>query len=344
MRYNFLFIVILLFSLCACKKNRQENIYLFESYTPLEKISVVSDSIFLGRPGSLLVINDWLAVYDSHDGEMVTWIAPDMKTYKRNVAIGTGPGEFMPPLTIYSSDFGKKVRLMLRSTSTCYTFNWEDVMDECFKHPLSIVSLPKVPGKILPCTSGFVMNNVQDDNKMFSFLSSNGEELCRFGIYPGNIDNVKGDSQSRNMVTQTTMAYSEKHRVMVAAGYMSDMLSFYRMEDDTVSLVNEYFSIEANMKVVQVENGYRLMPTSDTKSTYLELYATESYLYALYWGSQYGKLPEKNYIQVFDWNGNFKKGFVVADVLTSIAVDEKKGIMYGISRVKDPVINIYKLP
>lgn len=314
-----------------------------DSYQLLEKTSVVTDSIFLGKPGSLALINDWLAVYDFHDGNMVTWITPDRKDSKRNVAVGVGPGEFFPPLTLYADSEKNHIRMMFRSMQKCYTFRWKDVLEGRFTDPISIDSLAKIPGKIIPCDSLFVANDMQEDGNLFSLLSAKRGLLCRFGVYPGDIDSKFKSPQSRNMITQSTLSYNKRNKTLVAAGCMSDMLSFYKVGNDTAKLFKEYFTIDADMDVKEKNNGISLVPNSSTISTYLNLYSTDSFFYALYWGSPYGKLPEKNYIQVFDWSGNFIKGYVISDILTSIAVDEKKGILYGISRVDEPTINIYQL-
>lgn len=342
MRYSIIVIFLLFFS-CTSSKREEKELYQFNNYQLLEKSSVITDSIFLGKPGSLVLINDWLAVYDFHDGKMVTWIAPDRKTYKRNVNIGAGPGEFMPPLTIYPTQTGEQVKFMFRSIQKCYQFDWEDVLGSNFTNPLSIDTLPVVAGRIIPCGQNFIINDTQEDGKMFSLFYIDEKAPYRFGIYPGTIDDKFQDPHSRNMITQSNMIYNEKHNIMVAAGYMSDMLSFYRIEKDSAILMKEYFSVEANVTINKNNNGYHLSPSANATSTYLSLYSTDSHLYALYWGSPYGKLPEQNYIQVFDWNGTFEKGYVIQDVLTAIAVDEDKKLLFGISRVAEPAINIYSL-
>lgn len=344
MNSNYIIFVLIILLTSSCTKSKiEEDLSDFSKYHLVEKKGALADSILLGRPGSITLINDWLAVCDIYDGNMVTWISPDMKTHKRNVSIGVGPGEFLPPISIYPKNNGSDVSLMLRSTSTCYTFSWEDIISECFTNPIRVDSLPKIAGKIIPCGAYYVLNDLQNDNKLFSMLSSNGQNICRFGEYPGTIEVNTDNQMARNMITQSMMAYNDNHRTMVAAGYMSDMLSFYRIEDDCPKLIKEYFSINADISVKENKNGIKLAPTDKSLSTYIELYATDSYLYALYWGTSYGKLPPQNYIRIFDWNGNFVKGLIINDILTSIAVDEKKNILYGISRVEETTINIYPL-
>ena len=66
-------------------------------------------------------------------------------------------------------------------------------------------------------------------------------------------------------------------------------------------------------------------------------------LFALYWGTKKGEKAEKSYVQVFDLDGCFIKGFVVPECLKTIAVNETGELLYGISFEDEISINVYNL-
>ena len=145
------------------------------------------------------------------------------------------------------------------------------------------------------------------------------------------------------MMTQCQMAANPEGSVVVAAGYMTDMLSFYKVDGAEVSLLKEYFSQDADVEIRKDETGISVIPTANTLQTYIHLCPTRSFLYALYWGTREGEPRERSYIQVFDWEGNFVKGYAVNDRLVSVAVDEEAETLYGLTTKEETPVLVYSL-
>lgn len=183
---------------------------------------------------------------------------------------------------------------------------------------------------------------MQDDMKLFSLLSPNGDVISRFGRYPGELDENM-DSRSLSFLTQCLVCADNSGERMVAAGYMSDMLSFYKKKGNEFVLYKEYFSKNADIDIQKDASGWHTKPNDNTLDTYLSLCFSKDKLFALYRGTKYGEKVKKSYIQVFDLDGCFVKGFVIPERLRSIAVNETGELLYGISFEDEISINVYNL-
>ena len=327
----------------SCDESNMNPIFEFENYDKIESDFVITsnDSIFLGRPYSLSLIKDNIVMYDFYDQKMLTWYSlADNKT-KHNVSMGNGPGEFIPPLYIFP--FGDdKVKLYERSNGAFYTYKWSDVYNDNLKNPISVDHLNLFGKNAVPCGQNYLLNNMQDDLNLFSLISPNGDVISRFGRFPGEL-NENMDSKSLHFLTQCLVGVDHSGGKIVAAGYMSDMLSFYKREGDEFVLYKEYFSKNADINIQKDASGWHTSPNENTLNTYLSLCFSKDKLFALYWGTKEGEKVEKSYIQVFDLDGCFIKGFVASGCLRTIAVNETGEFLYGISFEDEISISVYNL-
>ena len=338
-----LVVVFFMLLVTGCKESDINPVYDFKNYDEIESDFVITsnDSVFLGRPYSLSLLKGNIVMYDFYDNKMLTWYSlADNKT-KHNVSMGNGPGEFIPPLYIFPSG-DDEVKLYERSKGVFYTYKWSDVYNDNLKNPISVDRLNVVGSNAVPCGQNYLLNEMQDDMYLFSLLSPNGEIISRFGRYPGVL-NENMDSSSLQILTQCLVCADNSGERMVAAGYMSDMLSFYKREGDKFTLCKEYFSINADIDIQKDALGWHTSPNENTLNTYSSLYFSKDKLFALYLGTKDGEKAEKSYIQVFDLEGCFMKGFVVPECLKAIAVNETGDFLYGISFENEISISVYNL-
>lgn len=343
MKKKLFLITVLSIILSSCKQNDLKAIYDWENYQQIIGTPLNSDSIFLGRPGSLVYFNGWLGLYDFYDDKILTWINLQTKVSKHNTTFGNGPGEFTPPLYLYKSKDPEIIKIFERSKGIFHTYQWLDVLNGNFLTPLCRDSIGSPGNNIIPCGDNYAGNRMLDDKQMFFLVSPNKKMQIRFGSYPGSLRGID-DASVLDMITQCLVSANMEGTILVAAGYMSDMLSFYKIENSAVSLLKEYFSKDADVNVIKDANGISIIPTNNTLETYVQLYPTKSYLYALYWGTKENERVERSYIQVFDWKGNFIKGYYLKDRLNSIAIDENTEKLYGLSmKEENPCILVYPI-
>lgn len=341
-RNVFCFIVVLSVVLGACGRKDSDARDGWENYHEITGTPLTGDSLFLGRPGSIVCFDGHLGVYDFYDGKIFTWIDLEDKTSRHNTRLGNGPGEFIPPLYLYKDGKTENVRIFERSKGICYTYKLADALNGTLSSPLRRDSVGSPGNQVVPCGDYYVGNQMSDDKKMFYLLSSDRKTQLRFGFYPGDLKGTD-DADVLDMMTQCQMAANNEGDVVVAAGYMTDMLSFYKIENGEVSLLKEYFSKDADVDVQKDATGIHVVPTHNTLQTYIHLCPTRSFLYALYWGTKENERKELSHIQVFDWKGNFIKGYSVKKRLISIAVDETEDKLYGLTAEEESPILVYSL-
>ena len=338
----FLTVALLSVALSACRQGKTNALHEWENYQEMAGTPLGGDSLFLGHPGSIAYFDGQLGVYDFYDGNIFTWIDLQRGTSRHNTRFGEGPGEFLPPLYLYKDKNPENIKIFERSKGVCYTYRLADALNGTLASPLHKDSVGMPGNQVVPCGDRYAGNQMMDDGKMFYLWAPEQDTKIRFGVYPGNLKGT-ADASVLDMMTQCQMAANPEGSVVVAAGYMTDMLSFYKVDGAEVSLLKEYFSQDADVEIRKDETGISVIPTANTLQTYIHLCPTRSFLYALYWGTREGEPRERSYIQVFDWEGNFVKGYAVNDRLVSVAVDEEAETLYGLTTKEETPVLVYSL-
>ena len=117
------------------------------------------------------------------------------------------------------------------------------------------------------------------------------------------------------------------------------------MEGVRAVLLHEYFTYSADRDILENDNMISIRDNERTMLAYNDLCAGQKYLYALYEGMKMKQKerPKYTYLRVFDWKGNFVKGYKFNELLYDIAVDEESNTLYGLASGESDHICIYKL-
>lgn len=348
------FTYIILFSLillCSCGQSISENEARrddFSSYQELKRTyRTHEEDLFLGRPQSIFLIEDRLAIYDIYDENYILWLTKDFKALDRNFHKGTGPGEFSTALRLYPSEDGKLLTVCEYGRDVVKTYNMQDAINGRLTHPVRVDSVHVNGGVATPMGDKYVIPDVRGDMKMFSLQDRQGNEVLRFGDYPGKIDSPhQTDDLYLFMLIQNLVAVNPERNVVVGAGRLSDLLCFYQIgENGEATLLNQYHTYDPDVDIKRFENGISMDYNERSIAAYQSICATKSYLFASYRG-----YPVKNarnnlysYLQVFDWEGNFIKGYKLDAPLSEMAIDEENRTVYGLWGGAEPHIKTYKL-
>lgn len=335
-----LFVATSVILLNSCKQEDVNALDNWENYQKIAGTPLAGTDLFLGRPRSIAYFDGHLGLYDFYDGKIFTWIRLHDKTSWHNTTFGNAPGEFTPPLYLFKDKAPEYIKIFERSKGIYHTYRLQDAIDGNLSASLHRDTIGISGSQAVPCGDYYVGNQMLDDKKMFYLFSPIEKTKIRFGDYPGNLKGID-DASVLDMMTQCQLCANNEGTVVVAAGYMTDMLSFYKIENSTAYLQKEYFTMDADVNIQKDAGGISLIPTSNTLQTYIHLCPTESFLYALYWGTKENERKEQSYIQVFDWDGNFVKGYHVEDRLISIAVNDDTKMMYGLTTKEDHPIIVY---
>lgn len=342
-----LYILYFLFIISSCNIGNAQRV----SLDNLDRYKLVTmtnrtneDDIFLGRAQRINLIYNYLVVNDIYDGKMITLVSKDLKSSKHILHRGMGPGEFYNGLSIYQTQ-GNLVKIVEQGLGRIRTFKWDDVINERVEKALASDTI-KSMGALIPWEGNYVISDVKNDNNLVSLVTSKQKELARFAKYPGEIAaKHKNNAMTMNMLLECLINVNQKQNVIVVAGRHSDYLSFYKMEGVRAVLLHEYFTYSADRDILENDNMISIRDNERTMLAYNDLCAGQKYLYALYEGMKMKQKerPKYTYLRVFDWNGNFVKGYKFNELLYDIAVDEKSNTLYGLASGESDHICIYKL-
>lgn len=346
-----IYIISLLILLCSCGQSKNENEIRrddFGSYTELKRVMRThEDTLFLGRPISITLIGGELLIQDIYDDKTATLVTTDFGESKRILSRGVGPDELLGGYFLYPSADGKTVTVYERGYNRVRTFLVDDFLGERLSHPISSSTINTGGLNVAPVGSSFILGKPQKDLNLLSLIDEKGETVSRFGSFPSKL--MKGfetDDTFLHMQIQLLVSSNKERRVAVAAGYMSDLLCFYQIDDDgKARLLNEYRTYDTELDLSFSENGVGAKYNDHTMDAYNNLCPTDTHLYALYRGCLMNSHKEHpyTYVQVFDWEGNFVKGYKLDAPVTGIAIDEDKGIIYGLYAGGDPHVRVYQM-
>lgn len=342
-RNLFSFLCILLVLGCAKGNSSGEAMLRFGDYVPLKGTRGCKDSLFLGHPQDIRFFNGWLLMYDPYDGQTFTAVHPETWEQKRLLNVGTGAGEVILPVNLFQTEHQDTIVMYERSTKLFKHMAWTDFISGNLQPAVCSMQLTEPCYNAVLCKDGYVMN-VSHEGKQFRWVDAKHHAITEFGKYLGKVDGWLDDF-SAGMVTQCRMVCSPCENYFVTTGYMSDWLLFYKIEGNQFLLSKEYFSIEADLDVYKHHSGYTSRRNERTLQTYVDLCPTREYVYALYQGCRIKETPKKDvsYLQVLDWEGNFKIGFRFDKRLFSITVDEASKTLYALAGGEESCIYVYKL-
>ncbi|MBR3625307.1 MAG: hypothetical protein IKN48_03020 [Bacteroidaceae bacterium] len=345
------YIVGFLLMLCSCEQSKSGNTTRrddFDSYVELKRVMRThEDTLFLGRPMSITLLGGKLLIQDIYDDKTSTLVSTDFSESKRILSRGLGPNEIIGGYFLYPSSDGKTVTVYERGYNRVRTFEVDDFLEERLTNPISSSTINTGGLNLAPVGSNFIIGKPQKDLNLFSLIGDNGETIDRFGTFPSEMmEGFEADDTFLHMQIQLLVSSNKEKNVAVAAGYMSDLLCFYQIDDKgNAELLNQYRTYDTELDLSFSENGASAKYNDHTMDAYNSLYPTSAHLYALYRGCLMNSHKEHpyTYVQVFDWDGNFVKGYKLDAPVVDIAVDEDKGIIYGLYAGGDPHVRIYQM-
>ena len=345
------FCMVVMLTLPSCGKGQVDyGLNDFAHYEPLEFSGYSNeDDLFLGRPQGLAIINDRLVITDYYDRKYLTWATLDLKSFARNVDRGTGPGEISSSATIFRTENPEIVKMQDFSAGRIYSFRWNDMLKGRFSKPIKTDHVGQSRERLALVGDNYVCYDIIDDDRLlFSVVGPDGDIIYRFGEFPGEYHHENpGNRFVRMSLTECMVAANSGGSVFVAGGFKTDFLAFYKLTDQGGSLIKQYFTYSPDNEIkyynVNGQEAYSYKSNDKTINAYRGLTASEHYLLALYDGTKAlsDDKPDYRYLQVFDWDGNFIKGYKLNRRLGAMAFDEKSETLYALGLGEDGESRIY---
>ena len=306
---------------------------------------LIVDFLKSGRPRDL----NHYEMFPSYHSKIYLDVEPvSVSPFSRGcLSRGLGPNEILGGYFLYPSSDGKNVTVYERGYNRVRTFKIDDFLEERLTNPISSSTINTGGLNLAPVGSNFIIGKPQKDLNLFSLIGENGETINRFGNFPSEMmEGFETDDTFLHMQIQLLVSSNKDKQVAVAAGYMSDILCFYQIDDKgNAKLLNQYRTYDTELDLSFSENGASAKYNDHTMDAYNSLYPTGAHLYALYRGCLMNSHKEHpyTYVQVFDWDGNFVKGYKLDAPVADIAVDEDRGIIYGLYAGGDPHVRVYQM-
>lgn len=312
-----------------------------QRFTQLQGEIQYSDELMLKSPSQMIILMNHLLINDYQNDSILYSISLDNTgDIKRLAPVGQGPFDFNRIRNMHSN--GKELTIMDLSNSYFEIKDNEIALDE-----KSFIRRDKVQGVLIsPFGDGYVINAI-NGNRMLAYLNTEGDTISFFCEYPGDTLGIYDNRFFPIRKFYNFITSPNKKNLVVYGGY-SDWLAFYTLTSDGIKKEKEYFSFETefviDMKAVPMQIG----PNEKTTTTYKDLYATDSHLYALYDGyltKETENIPHPTYIIQFSWRGDFQKAYRIKENVTHIAVDEQRNCIYATYTAKgeDPILLRYDM-
>ena len=317
--------LILTLSLFSCSKQleKQSSVITPDSFLPIsgEQIASGYNMVF---PQDIITTGNTLLIYDKVDNGV--FVAVDGVSDSVVAYVGTkgvGPCEFLAPRTVRynASDSSLFVYDSTLRRGRRFSYN-------CSNPSLSVGNLIKEIDlktaqvhEVEPIGSNRLATNWVSGNTMFAILDESGNNIYRFGEYPGDKSGMT-DSTAFAMAHQTLLAANDDGSRFVAAGRYSDWLAFYKIAPDGASLIKEYFTfdspVDVNTMSVGGQTAVSMHETTETITTFDQLIPTSDFLFAVYRERHYSdgepKRKGPTCVLKFNWDGDLKAGYTIEEL------------------------------
>ena len=362
--------VLVLWSACnGSKEQDNRGLFPLKDYTELQAEEVFPDLI-MKTPVKMLIIGDKLLIAQFRQDSLIQVVDLGMKEEPYMIAPkGAGPHDFY--------DIQNMLYLSEDSLLAIYDMNYRkytyyNIKDShIYLNDMNFAEsdyLRTKEGNCHPVPFGdYYILSMADEGKVLTLNDKELKVVEYFGDYPGSYPGeMDFDPKKTTSFTfsdselfklshyQQIISNPQQDRVVVA-GLWSDWLAFFKKGGKAMEQTAAYYSYDTFTKVSDDpfntgSKGGALGPKHSKKTiaSYQDLYATEDYFYALYYG--FPELDKDNpahtcYILQFSWDGDFLKAYHLQEVISHFAVDEEQNCIYATYTAKgeDPVLLKYDL-
>jgi len=330
------FLIFLILSSCSEKK--ESILDLFNQITVLRGDTLPFQP-FLGQPFQVLKTDSFFLVRDQYENHSITVINQFTGESKRTLRHGSGPNEVVQPVLFSQLINDSILNIFERNTSTIIQFRLEDIL---FENNPTVIKKTKLDGFVglIQEAKDFYVALGPFEKGMFGIFNKDGQKRHEYISYL-NEDGKFSEPFFRFYVYQSDIKLSSDGRKLVQAGLYYDLLCFYRIDKDNISVHRKYFFNDANVDGTRS----RLILLPNTKLCFYSLYPTENKVYALYSGDEHGNRNQTRsfYLLCFDWDGNPLKAYKFDRSLLSIWVNKSDTELFGLCMEDEPKILCYKL-
>ena len=279
-----------------------------------------------------LMINDSsLIVCDYHSGESYTLF--DLKTGRmlgRYGAIGQGPEEI--PLGCMGSlegnsfyAFDDQVKIIVKYDVDSLRKNIHSPLVRLSKYDIKDAQL----SRIIPINDSLFVGAGVYKEKYQYLLFNKVSKVLNYAIEIYNSQESSFNLYHKYLSNQGILKKRPGKNQFVYSINLSSNLDFFEVHENNIHSIQSLRFGNPEYQPVQNGNLNRVVPTEKTIMGYLDICATDEYVYALYSDKRWKDSHyNANIVLTFDWQGKMIRMYKLPQPAYYIAVDENSHRMY----------------
>lgn len=312
----------------------------FSHVYPIKHKALNITSEKLPSPGNMILYeNEGFIIKDNFKGESLV----DKIYYLKDSVVpiartGQGPNEF-PFLQIAQQEPDGSILAIDVQSYKIHNLSLSGKI-------LSSTKIENTPFNVIHIDSFFVASlfNYKYENKgneRYTLLNRQGDIIRTFGNFPD--DGIELANSLKMFAYQGTMVGSQQIRRMAFASRSGAILDIYEIGKDSIRPVALRHDIYAKYKDINIPGGFGTQHEKDETFGYLDMKATDNFIFTLYSGKQikskteggFEEVSRSRHILVYDWDGNPVCQLETDINLMNICVSKDNKHLIGFSYEKD---------
>jgi WD40 repeat protein len=178
---------------------------------------------------------------------------------------------------------------------------------------------------------------------MFKLYDSRGNAVGQFFEYPyRDADEKSIKNPVRAMACQGKIGASPSGTKFAYAAAYADIIHFYNLKENDIQLIKKIETRFCEYVPDDDENSFSAGIKPSNRLGYVDLYATEKYVYFLYSGKTIPEYREKAFesslLRIYDWSGSLltEAALDVSCKFLCVSPDDKT--MWAIAEIPEPAI------
>lgn len=289
----------------------------------------------LGNPYQISISDSILLIADNNDeGALVLYDIKNTNFVGRQLKVGQGPNEVIPPLLLARSNNPKTISVLQRRSGKYATYNHSDFKQNV-NTPIDTLTFENTD-RLTKTKSGFITTGEYEEGSI-KLTDKNADPITVLNIYPAYIQKLKSIADMY-ILGQGHIAFNKQSNILAFAAFFTGEVLFYKLEDKKFTKLSDFdFSLNSDLKnsVNKATSAARIGSTDI--EYFSDIFSTPQHFYLLYKGvaMQDRRSTPISYIFKFSSDGKFVGSYKTDIHLQSICVNNDDTHTYGIGLSED---------
>lgn len=328
-------LLILIVVSCGNELHKTPVILFSDLSKPREDVCGISDD-YLAQIEGIQCDDSNLMVLDYHSGKSFTLFELNSgKMIGRFGSIGQGAGEI--PLGTYGYLENNYIYISYEHTGYVGKYEIDSLCSniEIRPKPLAKFKIPEAQlSRIIPINDSIFLGAGTYKSEYQYLLFNKNSNVIDYAIKIYNEADVNMNKYHKFLSNQGNLRKRPGKNQFVYSINMSSNIDFIEIKDDKIELIKSLRLNDPIYKPIHDSKLNRVVPVKDNIIGYIDVCATEHYVYALYtdkkmYDNNKSNSFSSNIVLVFDWSGNPVIKYELVQEAYYISIDENSRKMYG---------------